>query len=131
MIELRTFLRVDLGLSEAVQWIDGSFVEDVEHSEGRAPRDVDVLTIAAFPPISSLTAVQRALLDPREAKRRFRCDAYPLSLSAVRTTGVLIERVTYWHGLFSHRRDGVWKGIVALGLDGDDDARALARLESA
>src|SRR6266480_256770 len=46
---LRGFLRLRAelrkhGMIDAFQWIDGSFLEDVEAAEGRAPRDIDVVT---------------------------------------------------------------------------------------
>jgi hypothetical protein len=130
LIAFRSALRAELDLADAIQWIDGSFVEDVERSEGRPPRDVDVLTVGRFPALSVLTPAQRKLLHPAETKHRFRCDAYVLDLSA-KSAEYVTTRVAYWHGLFAHRRDGTWKGIVALRLDAGDDERALARLGAA
>lgn len=39
----------DLGLVQGVQWLDGSFVENIEVLEGRAPNDIDVVTFANMP----------------------------------------------------------------------------------
>lgn len=38
-----------LGLVSGFQWIDGSFVEDVETLRGRAPNDVDVVSFVDAP----------------------------------------------------------------------------------
>jgi hypothetical protein len=63
LLDYREALRTQLGLAEGLQCLDESFVEDVETSEQRAPADVDVLTVARFPPASTLSAPQRRLLD--------------------------------------------------------------------
>jgi hypothetical protein len=128
LIEYRAALSSELGITTGIQWLDGSFVEDVERMQARPPVDVDVVTIASFPRASGLTGAQRALLDSRQTKARFHCDAYPLDLARVGSMEQLIKNVTYWFGLFSHRRDGRWKGLTAVPLDAADDARARHRL---
>lgn len=128
LLDYREALRTELGIAAGVQWLDGSFVEDVERVEARPPGDVDVLTIARFPPLSSLTAPQRELLASERTKARFRCDAYPLDLDRISSVEQLLARVTYWFSLFSHRRDGRWKGLLAVAIDAGDDARARQRL---
>lgn len=130
LLDYRDALRTQLSLADAVQWLDGSFVEDIETFEARPPGDVDLLTIAKFPPLSVLSAPQRALLSSQATKTQFRCDAYPLDLGRARSPSHLLQQVTYWFGLFSHRRDGRWKGLVEIGLDAADDARARARLDA-
>ena len=130
LLDYRQALLHELPLTGAIQWLDGSFVEDIESAEARAPGDIDVLTIAAFPPSSTLSAAQRELLDPKRTKPRFRCDAYPLDVANVKTLSQLLGRITYWFGLFSHRRDGHWKGLVAVPLDEAEDLRARARLDA-
>src|SRR5580692_10607499 len=42
-LDYRAALR-EAGFAEGYQWLDGSFVEDVERTEGRPPNDVDVVT---------------------------------------------------------------------------------------
>ncbi len=128
LLDYRAALKAELGIESGIQWLDGSFVEDVERTEARPPGDVDVVTIASFPAASELTNGQRALLDARQTKTRFRCDAYPLDLTRIASVEHLLKSVTYWFSLFSHRRDGRWKGLVAVPLDADDDARARERL---
>lgn len=42
---------------------------------------------------------------------------------------VLVDLSKYWYGLFSHRRDRVWKGMLAVALaDRSDDAAANSAL---
>ena len=48
LIAYREALR-NIGLTQGFQWIDGSFVEDVEQSRGRPPADIDVVTFAYGP----------------------------------------------------------------------------------
>ncbi|EQM69549.1 hypothetical protein L682_01095 [Aquipseudomonas alcaligenes OT 69] len=38
-----------IGIVSGLQWLDGSFMEDVELLEGRAPNDIDVVTFAGIP----------------------------------------------------------------------------------
>jgi hypothetical protein len=130
LLDYRGALRAQLGIADGIQWLDGSFVEDVERVEARPPGDVDVLTIARFPPLSGLSVTQRELLASDRTKSRFRCDAYPLDLERVASVPQLLAHVTYWFGLFSHRRDGCWKGLLAVAIDPADDARARLRLDA-
>jgi len=39
----------DLGLN-GVQWINGSFCEDVERTRGRPPGDIDLVSLIVRPP---------------------------------------------------------------------------------
>ena len=48
LLHYRSELR-GLGFLQGFQWLDGSFVEDVEAREGRAPGDIDLVTFA-YPP---------------------------------------------------------------------------------
>src|SRR5262245_49215124 len=41
---------------EGFQWLDGSFVEDIEAQEGRDPGDMDVVTFVANPADSAALA---------------------------------------------------------------------------
>jgi len=44
LLEFRSRLRAE-GLRQGFQWLDGSFLENVELREGRPPRDLDVVTV--------------------------------------------------------------------------------------
>jgi hypothetical protein len=38
--------------------------------------------------------------------------------------------VAYWYSMWSHRRDGMWKGFVQIDLSPSEDTPALAILAS-
>lgn len=43
LLEFRSELH-RIGLVDGIQWLDGSFIENVEEIEGRHPKDIDVVT---------------------------------------------------------------------------------------
>jgi hypothetical protein len=131
-INFRTQLR-SKGLSaDAFQWIDGSFLEDIEHQEGRAPRDIDVVTIywgydTAFQ--TNLVTNFPEFASPKQAKANFSVDHYALDASFHPQHTVEMSR--YWGLLFSHNRLGVWKGMLRIDMDTvTDDIDALTELNS-
>lgn len=123
-----------LGFSRGFQWIDGSFSENVEAHEQRPPSDVDVVTFA-HPPmgktkqeINAILVANSSLFMRDQVKQRYGCDAYlvPLDTSAES----LVKRTAYYFQLFSHRRsDHVWKGLLQIPLESDDD-KAMALLDN-
>ncbi len=125
-LDLRAVLR-QAGFHGAFQWVDGSFLEDIENTEGRAPQDIDVITFF-YPPDPNFSATVAAnfpiLADHPQTKAQFHTDHYLMNLAAhpIRT----VDMTAYWCGLFSHRRDGVWKGLLRIEIghnQGDDDLR--------
>ena len=111
-----------IGITQGFQWLDGSFLENVEVSERRAPNDLDVVTFYHLPAgltVNDLLALLRAQLPeffiPRQCKARFKVDHYGVHLGA--SGASLVENTRYWSALFSHRRDGVWKGMLRVELD--------------
>ena len=117
----------DRGLIEGFQWIDGSFVENVEVSRGRPPADVDVVTFVRRPEgmkgdaeWACFVKATPELFNPRETKRRYLCDAYLVDLDG--RGEILVENTKYWFGLFSHQREtSLWKGMLKVPLCSDDD----------
>lgn len=131
LFRYRAALRA-LGFVNGFQWLDGSFVEDVEKSQGRDPGDIDVVTFARTPAGMSQTEVASLLtshpnvFDQELTKEEYGCDAIVVRLDG--TPEKLVRRAAYYFGLFSHRRsDNVWKGMLAMPLDADD-ATAVQRL---
>ena len=120
-----------LGFVRGFQWLDGSFAEDIEAQQQRAPRDVDVVTFAYAPvgmsstQISQLLSAHPDLFVPARANEKYGCDAYVVPLD--KSPENLVKRTTYYFGLFSHRRaDQVWKGLLQIPLESDDaSAREL------
>ena len=123
-----------LGVTDGEQWINGSFVEDIETTRGRPPADVDVITLAVRPvsdPMawSQLVQSNRNLFDPQVTKARFNCDAYFVDLS--RRPNLIVADATYFFGLFSHQRvTSLWKGMLAVLLASDDQDARLLLLDS-
>jgi len=80
LLEYRKALAA-LGIVTGFQWLDGSFVEDVETIRSRPPGDIDLVTFARRP-IEDSDAWHQMLLsnpdvfDPEQAKAKFLCDAY-------------------------------------------------------
>lgn len=128
LIRLRSCL-FDEGIT-GFQWIGGSFTEDIESQEGRAPRDIDVVTFvdASRDEWESLKPVLLSKFgDNRHLKSEFHVDHYmhPLSDGG----RVLVDITRYWYGLFGHRRDGLWKGMLVVSLNTEsDDQQAMERL---
>lgn len=128
LLELRAALRA-AGFSEGFQWLDGSFVEHVEETRGRAPADVDLVTFARRPEMpldewKRFVLSHRHLFDPGETRQRYRCDAYFVDLS--KSPFLIVDDTRYWFGLFSHQRvTSLWKGMLSVPLQSDDDAARL------
>lgn len=127
--------RADLhaaGITSGFQWLDGSFLEQVEVLEGRAPRDMDVVTFLELPQgIDQRSLIQRhgTLFDQKHVKAAYSMDAY-FSVLGQPTNHWQVKYIAYWYSMWSHRRDGRWKGFVQVDLDPsqDGDARAILNL---
>ncbi|MBO6030424.1 MAG: hypothetical protein J6Q22_03040 [Prevotella sp.] len=115
------------------QWIDGSFVENIEAVEARAPHDIDVVSfivlrdsaeesriVANFPEFANFYL----------SKAKYCVDHYPLVINADPLWTVHYTK--YWNMLFSHNRRGVWKGMLQVPLydSADKDNEALTYLNS-
>lgn len=131
-IALRAQL-TSLGITNGYQWCAGSFCEDIEKLEGRSPGDLDVVTFFVRPvhqtdnaAWANFVAANTVLFDATQTKANFRCDAY--YVDANNPLPRVITQVTYWHGLFGHRRSShMWKGMLRVPLV-SDDSDALSHL---
>jgi hypothetical protein len=120
----------NLGFTEGFQWLSGSFMEDIETLEKRHPNDVDLVTFCHRPATAKDDAAWRAfsaansgLLRSQFVKPVYKCDAFFVDLDTVPKNVVNSSR--YWFGLFSHRRTGIWKGLLQIPLPvTQDDADA-------
>jgi hypothetical protein len=115
---------------QGFQWLDGSFVEDIEVQESRPPGDIDVVTFVAYPadPLAiqlMVNAANSSLLDRPHVKATYHVDHFwmPLGSHPVR----VVDQTRYWYGVFSHRRDRTWKGMLVVDLlnKADDDAARI------
>lgn len=116
-----------IGIDNGFQWVDGSFVEDVEKTRGRPPNDVDLVTFAERPVGFSDTDWQGfvrtniALFRPQDLKAKYSCDAYYIDLAM--PAKLLVSRTAYWFGLFSHQREtNLWKGMLEIDLSCDESS---------
>lgn len=111
-----------LNITDGFQWLDGSFLEDIEAAESRPPKDLDVLTFFALPAgmtsndfVAQVEPVLPEFFDRDLSKATFHLDHFPVNLA---TPGIeLVDLTRYWTGLFSHRRNGVWKGMLRIELN--------------
>ncbi|MCB9598366.1 MAG: hypothetical protein H6719_36970 [Sandaracinaceae bacterium] len=119
------------GLPDGFQWLNGSFMEDVEASRARPPADIDVVS---FVPLGNGANQQNLLtnhpdvFDPDRAKAKFHVDAYFRSLDDA-LSDRSVRAIAYWYSMWAHRRDDqLWKGFVEVAMSDIDDAEAGQRL---
>ncbi len=122
----------DIGVTEGFQWLDGSFVENVELNLNRPPNDIDVVTFATMPTkntedLRSLMQNNQELFVSDVSKEKYCCDAYFVDLNAHPIH--IVNSTKYWLGLFSHQRESyLWKGMIEIPIVCDDN-EALQILE--
>ncbi len=129
-LQFRQQLRKEGLCKDAFQWIDGSFLENIELQELRSPNDIDVVTIYwgyndAFQ--TDLVIRFPEFASPKASKAAFLVDHYPFDAGAHPQNTVEWSR--YWSLLFSHNRQGVWKGMLRIDMDTEvDDNLAIQKL---
>lgn len=111
-----------LGVIRGFQWLDGSFLEDKEAALGKPPEDLDLITFFMLPTGEAPALFQSriftalpAFFDRDISKADFLLDHFPVHLGA--PGPALVENTRYWTGLFSHNRDGIWKGMLRIELN--------------
>lgn len=110
-----------LGLHQGFQWLDGSFLENVELRENRPPNDLDIVTVYWGYDLTfqnTLVSQFPEFASPRKAKANYQLDHYPVDAGHHPKT--TIESTRYWIQLFSHNRDAVWKGMLKIDLNTPD-----------
>jgi len=131
---LRGFLDYRAGLHgmaliKGFQWLDGSFSEDVELLELRAPKDIDVVSFVHTPVGFAPTPQQLDVLDHDQAKATFLVDSYFVEVNLLPPDN-LMKQSTYWYSMWSHRRTQEWKGYLEIDLSPAEDAAASAWLSA-
>jgi hypothetical protein len=119
------------GLTIGFQWLDGSFLENVETTETRSPNDLDVVTFFSLPvgvTQQQILAAAPDILNQQRIKTTYFVDAYFVSLGSRAAT--LVEQSAYWYSMWSHRRDSSWKGYLQVDLDPVEDALAALHLRA-
>lgn len=122
-----------IGFTDGFQWLSGSFMEDIETLEKRHPNDVDVVTFCNRPATviddvawQAFVMSNQNLLGWWLVKPVYKCDSYFVDLNTEPPN--IVNQTRYWFGLFSHRRTGIWKGLLQVPLavtQDDDDASNL------
>lgn len=120
------------GLTTGFQWVDGSFLEQVEITQNRDPSDLDVVSFFNLPAGIDENEFSRRnpdLFDRSKAKTNYRVDSYPVVLSW--KPDLLVWWSAYWYSVWGHRRNLEWKGFVQIDLAPTHDREALRALTSA
>lgn len=106
------------GITSGFQWLDGSFMENRDET----PNDLDLVTFYEIPTAESADAFLARVdvnfpefFDPHLSRRDFFVDHFPVHLGQKGAS--LVDSTRYFSGLFSHRDDGVWKGMLCVELN--------------
>ena len=119
-----------IGVDSGFQWVDGSFLEDIERVENRPPRDLDLVTFFRLPEGQTQQTLWDAyphIFNNAYCKENFCVDAY-FKILDVRSLESLVAQSAYWYSVWSHRRNGDWKGYLQLDLSNTDDETARANI---
>ncbi len=118
------------GVTNGFQWLNGSFMQDIERQESRPPNDVDIVTFFVVPNDLDEDKEEKIqqLFDTNNTKKLYKVDAYPVELNH-KTTAYEVKMVSYWYSMWSHTRDGVWKGFTQVTLSEADDIASLSNLQ--
>lgn len=98
------------GLINGFQWLDGSFLENVEARESRPPNDIDVVTVYwgyDIPFQQRLLVNFPEVANPSLSKANYSVDHYPFDAGF--DPMATLEWARYWILLFSHNRLGFGK----------------------
>ncbi len=113
-----------MGITEGFQWLDGSFLEQVEVLERRPPRDMDVVSFLKVSATFDPTPQQLVELDHDHVKQTFLVDSYLVEMDKLERPN-LIRKAAYWYSMWSHRRNQAWKGYLEVDLNPAPDQQAL------
>lgn len=131
LIEFRQKM-TNSGVVYGFQWLDGSFLENIEISENRQPNDLDIVTFFGGLSVNEQATIRATFpefANPTLAKNTYNLDHYAVDYSF--SPEVTVEMTRYWIQLFTHNRNSVWKGILKLPLNTQiDDQHALDYLNS-
>jgi hypothetical protein len=119
-----------LGIVSGFQWLDGSFLENIELLGNRSPNDMDVVTFYDLPSgetQKSLFQKAHNLFNCVYLKTIYAIDGYFITLG--QSVDIKqVRNISYWYSMWSHRRNGLWKGFVQVNLDPLEDIKARTLL---
>lgn len=116
-------------LTQGFQWLDGSFSENIELLERRAPKDIDVVSFIHTPAGFPAMPMDPDVLDHDHAKATYLVDSYFVEINLLPPDN-LVRQSTYWYSMWSHRRTQEWKGYLEIDLSPAEDAVASAWLSA-
>ena len=131
LLDFRSALH-SAGLVSGFQWVNGSFLENVEEIRLRDPRDIDLVTFFHLPIGLTNEATFQSnpnLFINREIKERYNVDAYFAYINPEAPEDI-VKQTVYWYSLWSHNRDGSWKGFVQIDLANAEDEHARSALQA-
>ena len=109
-----------IGFCKGFQWLDGSFLEDVEILERRPPKDIDVVSFLRAPENPIPPDADLSVLDHDAVKIRHLVDSYFVELDEIYSEEAVITSA-YWYSVWSHRRNQAWKGFLQIDLMPTED----------
>ena len=126
----------DVGVNGGFQWINGSFVEDVENRRGRGPADIDVVTFYSVPHICTVEDMRGKapyLFCRREVQHLYGVDSLELVPLNLQPIDELIRMSLELSDVLSFTRQKCRKGFVQITLDkyGSSDSIIRSMLERA
>lgn len=113
-----------MDIKQGFQWLDGSFMENVELRERRSPRDMDVVTFIHTPSAFDPTPDQLASIDHETVKNNFLIDSYFVEVDQI-SPAELVRQSAYWYSMWSHKRNQTWKGYLEVDLAPIADQQAM------
>jgi hypothetical protein len=105
-------------VTNGFQWLDGSFLENIELLEKRPPNDLDLVTFFQGISISEqliITGKFPEFASSILSKKTFKIDHYPVDFGYIPEKTVELTR--YWLQLFTHNRNNIWKGMLRIELN--------------
>lgn len=122
------------GVLQGLQWVNGSFVEDVMQRRRREPGDIDVVTFYYLPSGHTQETLRNAFPDlftPGRAKQLYHSDAHFMEPNTYSMPD-LVRHIAYWTNLWGHTRETYeWKGYLQIDLANSQDATARNILANA
>ena len=103
---------------------------NIEKTEERSPEDIDLVTFFYLPDgesQESLFSSAPNLFNSQITKKEYNIDSYFTYLNSD-DPETLVKYATYWYSVWSHRRDGLWKGFLQVELSDKGDEVAMRNL---
>ncbi len=122
-------------VSFGFQWINGSFVEDVEKKRGCPPNDIDLVDFIMLS--KPLTADQY-----KHLKKPYKLDCFMVKLPTLEELtqfpsgglqewyNLFVDQTACWNLQWGHSQDNESKGYLKIPFSEEDDKKALDYLQS-